>query len=132
MNQSLPASILDYFISGVNQYYFDWYARRNNDYRNLEQLMENKSKIERAVRFMRLEQKNIYTYKDFPNYLKALILESERKRVASRYEWRFRDNYGGEFESVERTTLSGVGIIDMRSKNVLMNSRSGERFFYKR
>ena len=132
VNQSLPASILDYFISGVNQYYFDWYARRNNDYRNLEQLMENKSKIERAVRFMRFEQKNIYTYKDFPNYLKTLILESERKRVASRYEWRFRDNYGGEFESVERTTLSGVGIIDMRSKNVLMNSRSGERFFYKR
>lgn len=118
VNQSLPASMLDYFIGAVTQYYCDWYIDRKYAYWNWKQLEEIKSAIEKEVRLMHFEQKNIHKYKDFPNYLKELIVESDNKRGVSRVENYLQDNYWGEFESTESTTLSGVGIIDMRSKSI--------------
>lgn len=130
VNQSLPASVLDFFISEVHHYYYDMDDHRKNDDRDLMKVREVERIIGKAVRLMSLEQENIHTYKDFPEYLKALILHSDNERGT--IEKRGRNTYWDQFEYIENKNLSGVGIIDMRSKNVLMDISNGESFFKKK
>lgn len=130
VNKSLPASILDFFISEVHHYYYDMDDHKKNNGRDLMKVREAKRIIGEAVRLMNFEQENIHMYKDFPEYLKTLILHRDNKRKA--IEKREQTICLDQFQYNENKNLSGVGIIDMCRKNELVSNSNGERFFKKK
>ena len=114
VNQSLPASILDIFISEVPHYYHDMYNHKEYDDRDLKYARGDESIIGKAVQFMMFKKENIHSYEDFPEYLKILI--QHRDNESETFEKHGLNIYLNQFENIEDKNLSGVGVIDMRRK----------------
>lgn len=111
VKQSIPASIIDCFISLYHRYYFKW---ESHEYYYPLPLPLAFSEIKRAFHSIEPTAEIIHTKDEFPGYLKRIISRIDDKQEMDK---QYYDEYLEGIEQVENETISGVGVIDLRMRS---------------